>query len=98
MESISEIDNSETSNVTLFIDLFNIVISGEVKHQNAFWSVVLPFRFRQAYEVWFRLVASETQPYMKKSAFDNILKVKGNYHYCPSGVWTIFGNNIVKIS
>ena len=68
------------------------------KALKTFLSVELRFRFRQAYEVWFRLVASETQPYMKKSAFDNILKVKGNYHNCPCGVSTIFGNNIVKIS
>ena len=97
MESISEIDNSKTSNVTLFICLF--IKQGHKRKSKAlktFW-----FRFRQgrqAHEAWFRLVASETQPYMKKSAFDNILKVKGNYHKCPCGVSTIFGNNIVKIS
>ena len=97
MESISEIDNSKTSNVTLFICLF--IKQGHKRKSKAlktFW-----FRFRQgrqAHEAWFRLVASETQLYMKKSAFDNILKVKGNYHKCPCGVSTIFGNNIVKIS
>ena len=98
MESIGEIDNSETSNVTLFIYLFIYLFikQGHKRKSKAlktFW-----FRFRQAHEALFRLVASETQLYVKKSAFDNILKIKGNYHKSPCGVSTIFGNNVVKIS